>query len=252
MPTRKPLGLGPETLKARTLEKTLVDQPKPRLTPGQGPGEKPAQEEVKYIPTRERLKLEPVEISEEDIAEARSQNKLAWAMIGGLVLVGALIGINMALTPKAVETDDEQVASAEDQTQDRAAADSTASDSTAHGDSTASSTPSQATPPPPPKPEPPKQTAATTPAVPLKETPPPTPFGIVVGSYLNEARAQEEATKLKDATSLEAKIEPFDDGGVTSYRVVLGSFPNRAAAERKANDLIGQDLVYEARVAPLK
>ena len=230
-----------------------MDKPKPRLTPGVAPGVKqpPPLEEIAYVPTAERLKLEPVEVSEEDVKEARANDRLAWIMLAVLLVGGTLVGINIAMTPPEV-AEEEQVAHAEDQTPPP--------DSTAHGDSAASTTPE--TPEQPTKPEqpakpPPTTTkppvATTTPTTtPPVEAPPATPFGIVVGSYLNEARAQEEATKLKGSTSLDAKIETFDDGGVPSFRIVLGSFPSRAAAQKKANDLISQDLVYEARVAPLK
>jgi len=219
-----------------------VDQ-KPQLTPG-GKRAKRQEEEVEYIPTSERMKMEPLDISEEDIREAKMQDKFAWGMLIVLLLVAALVGINMATRPPAPVEEEEPVAEVENT---GGASDSTAQDTTA--------TASQPETPPAPEKKPPAQTASKTPAAtaaPAEPAPPPTPYGIVVGSYLNEARAQEEATKLKTATTLDAKIEPFDDGGVTSYRVVLGSFPNRAAAERRANDLIGQDLVYEARVAPLK
>jgi len=220
-----------------------VDQ-KPRLTPGEQRGTK-REEEVEYIPTSERMKMEPLDTSEEDIREQRAQDRLAWGMLAALLLVAVMVGVNMARQPAESPAEEEPVAQTEEL---GGGADSLAQDTTA-----AATTPE----PPAPAPEkkPPTQTAQSTggPTVtPTEPEPPPTPFGIVVGSYLNEARAQEEATKLKGATSLDSKIEPFDDGGVTSYRVVLGSFPNRAAAERKANDLIGQDLVYEARVAPLK
>jgi cell division protein FtsN len=222
--------------------------------PGKGPGEKKAleQQEVEYIPTLERLKIEPIDESEEDRREARAQNKLAWMMIGALVGVTALVGINMALTPPEAE-EEEQVAQTEDTS-------GGSSDSTAHSDTSSTgggATPPEPTTPPPsaarppaPTTPPPAATAATTP--PPEPAPAATPYGIVVGTYLNETRANEEATKLKGTTSLDAKIESFDDGGVPSYRVVLGSFPNRKAAEKKANDLIGQDLVYEARVTAIK
>lgn len=222
-----------------------MDQ-KPRLNPGDKRGAK-REEEVEYIPTSERLKMEPLDSSDEDVREERSQNRLAWGMLAALILVSVLVAVNMATRPAEEAAEEEPVAQTEDL---GGSADSLAQDTTA-----TAATPEPPAPKPAPERTPPAQTAQASggPTVtPAEPAPPPTPFGIVVGSYLNEARAQEEATKLKGATSLDSKIEPFDDGGVTSYRVVLGSFPNRAAAERKANDLIGQDLVYEARVAPLK
>ena len=42
------------------------------------------------------------------------------------------------------------------------------------------------------------------------------------------------------------------EDGVTSYRVVLGEFDSRAAAEKKANDLIVAQTIREAKVFKLK
>ena len=86
------------------------------------------------------------------------------------------------------------------------------------------------------------------------ETPPPpaAKFGIDVGTFLNQDRANAEQTKLQDSTGLTAKVTPVSEGGVTSYRVVLGEFTSKAEAEKKANDLIVAQTIREAHVIKLK
>ncbi len=112
-----------------------------------------------------------------------------------------------------------------------------------------------------PKPKQPAATAATgTPGVgapaasaaPATPPPPPAKFGIDVGTFLNQDKANSEQTRLQGATGLTAKVEPTTDGGVTSYRIVLGEFPSRAAAEKKANELIVAQSIREAHVIKLK
>ena len=84
------------------------------------------------------------------------------------------------------------------------------------------------------------------------EAPSSSRFGIAVGTFLSEDRAKEEQDKLKTATGLESRIVTVQDAGESSYRVVLGSFASRAAAERKAAELSGAGTVREARVVPIK
>ncbi len=82
--------------------------------------------------------------------------------------------------------------------------------------------------------------------------PPPSKFGIDVGTFLNQDRANAEQTKLQGSTGLTAKVTPVSDGGVTSYRVVLGEFSSKAEAEKKANALIVSQAIREAHVIKLK
>ena len=82
--------------------------------------------------------------------------------------------------------------------------------------------------------------------------PPPSKFGIDVGTFLNQDRANAEQTKLQGSTGLTAKVTPFNDGGVPSFRVVLGEFSSKAEAEKKANDLIVSQAIREAHVIKLK
>ncbi len=84
--------------------------------------------------------------------------------------------------------------------------------------------------------------------------PPPAPsvhYIIAVGTYLNEPRAKREQTRLDTAAEYVAQVSPVHEDRVTMYRVSLGSFPTRSAAERAASDLISKGLVDEARVLPI-
>lgn len=75
-----------------------------------------------------------------------------------------------------------------------------------------------------------------------------TRFGVSVASFLAEERANTEGARLSAATGLASRVVATKDG---DYRVVLGSFPDRAAAEQAAGNLIGGGKVDEARVISL-
>lgn len=209
-----------------------MDKPKDPDSPG-SPGGKDSDD---YVSPRLRNKLSAAEDLdfEESEKDTKSQNMMALGMLAILLIVGGFLGYSM-LNGKKAEEAPEPPAAAE------APADTMA-------DSTAMAADTMATPPPAPKPPAPK------PAETVQKEPeaPPVPFGIAVGSYIDQARANEELTKLQGSTGLTGKVQPFDDGGITSYRVVLGSFTSRGAADAKANDLISSDVVYEARVIALK
>jgi cell division septation protein DedD len=77
---------------------------------------------------------------------------------------------------------------------------------------------------------------------------PATTFALSVGTYLNEARAREEQSKLSAGTNFTASVSTVQEDNVSMYRVMMGEFPTRGAAERAASDLISRGLVDEARV----
>ena len=77
------------------------------------------------------------------------------------------------------------------------------------------------------------------------------PFGVAVGTYMDEDRANAERTKLVASTSLPARVVPVTENDVTMYRIVMGSFESKQKAERTASSLIERGLVDEARVVPL-
>jgi cell division protein FtsN len=94
-----------------------------------------------------------------------------------------------------------------------------------------------------PKPSAPATAARTSPAT--------NRFGIAVGTYLNEDRANSERTSLGESTQLPTRVLTATEDGGEVYRVVMGSFESRVEAERAASDLIRRGLVNEARVVPL-
>ena len=83
-------------------------------------------------------------------------------------------------------------------------------------------------------------------------SPPPPPatdgFGVEIGQFMSEDRANGERDRLAGVTGLPGLVTPRDDGGTTVYRVILGKFSSRAAAERRAQALMDSSLVREASV----
>ena len=73
-------------------------------------------------------------------------------------------------------------------------------------------------------------------------------FGIVVGTFLNERRAQAERTRLSESTEFTTRVIPVAEDTVSMYRVVVGSFADRMSAERAASDLVQKGVVSDARV----
>jgi general secretion pathway protein A len=118
-----------------------------------------------------------------------------------------------------------------------------------------------ATPTPTPKPSTPPATAAK-PATPPASKPaaaaapaaPATPktYGVAIGSYLDETRAKEISDKIAADASLPAQVVTAQEGGTTVYKVVVGRFDSRSAAENAGTDLIVKGLAKEARVQTVK
>jgi cell division septation protein DedD len=77
------------------------------------------------------------------------------------------------------------------------------------------------------------------------------PFGLDVGTYLVEDRANGEQARLAAATGLPGKVVTKNEDGGDVYHVVLGSFATRAAAERKAEALVAKGQVNQARPVSL-
>ncbi len=77
----------------------------------------------------------------------------------------------------------------------------------------------------------------------------PAKFGIQVGSYLFEDKANEVLAALTSSASVEGKVVAGDDG---SFAVVLGPFDSRGAAEAKGTSLLESGAVTESRVVPIK
>ena len=68
------------------------------------------------------------------------------------------------------------------------------------------------------------------------------PFGLDVGTFLDEDRAKTELEKLSAATGLKGTVIARDD----VFHVVLGSFPTRSAADKRAEALVAKSLVSQA------
>jgi cell division protein FtsN len=73
-----------------------------------------------------------------------------------------------------------------------------------------------------------------------------------VATFLTQERAATERDKLAASTGLPARVTEVREAGDVSYRVILGAFPDRAAAERAASDLIEKGLIDVARVTSLE
>ncbi len=89
-----------------------------------------------------------------------------------------------------------------------------------------------------------------TPAIPRPSAKPDSArtYALAVGTYLDETRANSERDRMGANTGLSARVIPFHDSGVTMYRLVLGSWTSRSAAENRANQLVQASQVNEARV----
>ena len=74
-------------------------------------------------------------------------------------------------------------------------------------------------------------------------------YGLIVGEYIDEGKANEVKDQLAASTSLPGRVIPVDNGN--SFRVILGSFEGRAAAEKAAGELSGKGLVNQAQVTAL-
>lgn len=73
-------------------------------------------------------------------------------------------------------------------------------------------------------------------------------FGIVVGSYLDRSRAQSEIARIGGASGLTGRLVQMRREGATMYAVIIGAFPDRATADRKAGELVSRGTVDEARI----
>jgi cell division septation protein DedD len=97
-----------------------------------------------------------------------------------------------------------------------------------------------------------KPSGSTSPSTASAPAAPPAPatdgFGIAIGTFMSEERAGSERDRVGGVTGLAGIVAPKDDGGTTVYRVILGKFGNRGAAERKAQALMDSSLVREANV----
>jgi cell division protein FtsN len=100
----------------------------------------------------------------------------------------------------------------------------------------------------PPAAKPVPAAAVAAPPVARAQTDSVSTYGIAVGTYMDEARAQAERERMMGTTGLPARLIPYRDSGVTMYRLVLGSWTSESAAENRATQLVDGSQVREARV----
>jgi cell division protein FtsN len=203
---------------------------------------------TEWVSPRLRAKMYDDE-DEEQKKSKSAQNLVALAM---LVLVVGLGAALMAMMARGREADKLKAAE-----QARAAAAEHAADSLRthvedslrayRADSLAKNAPKVAA-------KPPAGTAAgtgTASATPAAPPPEPSHYGIAVGTFLTQDRANQEQTKLQGSTGLAGSVSEVKQDNVTQYRVVIGDFTDKKAAETKANELIVAASVREARVIKL-
>jgi hypothetical protein len=161
----------------------------------------------------------------------KTTNLLAIGMLAAIVIIGGILAYSMMNSGKSGEGEGHTASAEETPAEEPAPPDSAAMDSTAMAE--------QQKPPEPPKPEPKQPEPAATPA------PEPTAFGVQVGSYLFEDKANEVLAALSASASVAGKVVPTSDGG---FAVVLGPFDSRSAAEAKGTALLESGAVSESRV----
>ncbi|HTK31582.1 MAG TPA: AAA family ATPase [Candidatus Saccharimonadaceae bacterium] len=76
-------------------------------------------------------------------------------------------------------------------------------------------------------------------------------YGLAVGTFLNEDRANQERDKLAASSGQSVRVSSVTEDGGQVFQLVLGAYSDRASAEKAASDLIRRGLVDEARVVPL-
>ena len=206
---------------------------------------------TEWVSPRLRAKMYDDDDDAEQKKSKSVQNIVALAMLVLVVGLGAALMMTMARSREA-----DKIKAAE---QARVAAAEHAADSVRthvedslrayRADSLAKNAPKLAA--KPPAGAGPGTTPGGTPAA--AETPPPEPshYGIAVGTFLTQDRANQEQTKLQGSTGLGGSVAEVKQDNVTQYRVVIGDFTDKKAAEKKANELIVAASVREARVIKL-
>jgi cell division septation protein DedD len=76
-------------------------------------------------------------------------------------------------------------------------------------------------------------------------------YGIAIGNFLDEERANQESARLGDLTGLPGRIVRYTDDGTPMFRVILGNFTDEAAAEHAADRVLAKPGVREAHVVVL-
>ena len=225
----------------------MTDPKPPEQTPAPSPGSAPPKP---YISPKLREKLEGGGGADEEWSP-KSGPPVAGIVITLLVVGAGIAGLfwlrsssDKRKAEEAVQAHADSVAAAA-HAESLAVAMAARTDSLAKADSTAtrpagSARPSASTAP--------GGTAVAPGSAPTPPAPASDGFGVAIGSYMSEDRANGERDRLAGVTGLPGLVTPRDDGGTTVYRVILGKFASRAAAERKGQALMDSSLVREANV----
>ena len=203
-----------------------------------------------YMPPRVRAKLYD-ELEDEEEKKSKSVQNIVGILM--LVLVVGLGGLLMVMMNRGQA--EEKRKAAEDAK--RVAAEHAADAIRTHAEDAArayrADSLAKNAPKLPPTPAGGTAAAGTPGATPTEAAPPPEPthYGIAVGTFLTQERANQEQAKLQGSTGLGGAVSEVKQDGVTQYRVVIGDFTNKGEADKKANELIVAATVREARVIKL-
>jgi hypothetical protein len=201
------------------------------------------------LPPLRPLRPSRFEEDEEEQGGSKAQAAIAWVMLAAILALGG--GLYVMIQKSTAEEKAKKVEAAKVAAKQAEAdsilkvqQDSLAAISARRADSLAKLQPK--------KPAPGATASAGATGGETAPPPPPSHFGIDIGTFLSEDRAKTEVEKLKGSTGLPVESQPVTADGVTTYRVVVGDFSSKATAEEKANELILSKAVREARVLKLK
>ena len=259
-PAAEPVARRPEVVSAKLPAPILSPAPLPTplrsAPPSSAPHRVPTGLEPDFISSRLREKLDETE------SRKRGSAATPWfiaAVVLALVAVGMILMVRFgsempwarkttaksastrsaprtSVVPPAPTSDTSSVASPATNTVAQSASQTNAT----HAEPlAAASAPAIAAPLPAPK------------AVAAKPTAPKHTYGIVVGTYFDEARAAEVAQKAAGPMGMPTRTVAVVEDGAPMYRAVVGRFEDRALAELAASRLAEKGGVGEARVIVL-
>jgi type II secretory pathway predicted ATPase ExeA len=241
---------------------TTVIPPTPRRPPAPPPQRRSLIEEQRSaLPPKLRTQLQAPPDFDEELGIKRSGSKgLLVGVIAIVIVIAAVLLVRFgpwhAKAPGAAASS--APAPTAEPTTSRAAIPKSPENAMTSAATTPSRQAAPTQPAPTPVPAPPRPVPTKTrkaPATTTASTPPAAKshltYGIAVATYLDQAKAESEKTKLAASTQLAARVNEVMDGGASVYRIVLGGFDSKSAAENAASDLIKKGQIEEARVVPL-
>jgi cell division septation protein DedD len=198
--------------------------------------------------------------SQETEWQPKSPSPWPWVIAAIVLVVGGVIGF-MTMRSGAEKKRIADEAARAKATADSLVAVARAESLAAVADTTRADSAAMTTPGAPARPPASTPTAtASRPSTPSTATPaqsapataaPSSAYGVAIGQFLFEDRANSEKDRIATATGLQGIVRPVTEGGTTVYRVIIGSFDSRSAAQGKADELTAAGTVNEARVVPV-